>query len=74
MVCASSAGADSLGRGKPWPPCLGDAGGSGAIFNPLLAELPWGVLLQGGQSCPPAKALVSLPGGLEFLSQLQTHV
>lgn len=34
-----------LCRGGPWPPYPGDADGSRAIFNPLIAELTWmGVL------------------------------
>lgn len=41
MVSARSAGADRLVQGEALAPCLGDADGAGAIFNPLLAELPW---------------------------------
>lgn len=58
-------------RGKPWPPCLGDAGHSGAIFNPLLAEPPraGGVLQGGGRAtllsrlwCPSLEGLNFYPG------------
>lgn len=55
--------------GKPWPPDLGDAGGSGAIFNPLLAELPLAgvcVLQWGGRGALLPRLRCPSPEGLNF--------